>query len=269
MVSLALLGETHLAVLLSLAFGLIGMAPAGVIMALTGEAMSAETLGTNLCDASNQPGLFERLALPAPRLFPPSKCCAYASCASSHTTVDALDQLMKMGLSAENLDHLELALSRKGAINVGWDYEPGTVVTAQMNAQYVAAVKLLEGEVFVQQFRKELLDDPRLLDLVARISPQHDPGIDALGAARRHTVRARATMKDGTVLEAYVEQRKGSAERPLDPDEIIAKFHSVAAAASFVDSARLHADIMEVDITPDAAALLCGPFIGPTGQPPR
>ncbi len=35
--SLALLGETHLAVLLSLAFGLIGMAPAGVIMALTGE----------------------------------------------------------------------------------------------------------------------------------------------------------------------------------------------------------------------------------------
>ncbi len=42
MASLALLGETHLAVFLSLAFGLIGMAPAGVIMALTGEAISAE-----------------------------------------------------------------------------------------------------------------------------------------------------------------------------------------------------------------------------------
>jgi MFS family permease len=42
MASLALLGQTGLAVLLSLSFGLLGMAPAGVIMALTGEAMSAE-----------------------------------------------------------------------------------------------------------------------------------------------------------------------------------------------------------------------------------
>ena len=37
--SLALLSETELAVALSLVFGLVGMAPAGVIMALSGEAM--------------------------------------------------------------------------------------------------------------------------------------------------------------------------------------------------------------------------------------
>jgi len=39
MASLALLGETSMAVPLSLSFGLLGMAPAGVIMALIGEAM--------------------------------------------------------------------------------------------------------------------------------------------------------------------------------------------------------------------------------------
>jgi MFS family permease len=42
MASLALLGEPKLAIPLSLAFGLLGMAPAGVIMALTGEAMAPE-----------------------------------------------------------------------------------------------------------------------------------------------------------------------------------------------------------------------------------
>lgn len=42
MASLALLGRTELAVFLSLLFGLLGMAPAGVIMALTGEAITAE-----------------------------------------------------------------------------------------------------------------------------------------------------------------------------------------------------------------------------------
>ncbi len=40
--SLALLNKPQLAVGLSLAFGLVGMAPAGVIMALSGEAMSPE-----------------------------------------------------------------------------------------------------------------------------------------------------------------------------------------------------------------------------------
>ena len=42
MVSLALLAVSGAGVAVSLAFGLIGMAPAGVIMALTGEAMSPE-----------------------------------------------------------------------------------------------------------------------------------------------------------------------------------------------------------------------------------
>ena len=42
MVSLALLSVSGAGVAVSLAFGLLGMAPAGVIMALTGEAMSSE-----------------------------------------------------------------------------------------------------------------------------------------------------------------------------------------------------------------------------------
>lgn len=42
MASLALLPATELAVALSLAFGLLGMAPAGIIMALTGQAMRAD-----------------------------------------------------------------------------------------------------------------------------------------------------------------------------------------------------------------------------------
>lgn len=194
---------------------------------------------------------------------------AYASCASSHTTVDALEELMAQGLTADTLDRLELSLSRKGALNVGWDYVPGTVVSAQMNAQYVAAVKLLEGDVFVQQFREELLDDRRVLDLVSRITVRNDPEIDKLGAALRHTVRARATTADGATLEAYVQQRKGSAERPLDPAQISAKFHSVAKAAPFVDSASLHASIMALDDARDAVPLLCEPLLSGELQPPR
>lgn len=194
---------------------------------------------------------------------------AYASCASSHTTVDALDELMAQGLTADTLERLELSLGRKGAINVGWDYVPGTVVSAQMNAQYVAAVKLLEGEVFVRQFRDELLADPRVLNLVSRIAIRHDPDIDALGAALRHTVRACAVTKTGKTLEAYVQQRKGSAERPLLPTEITDKFHSIAAAAPFIDRDVLHDNIMGLDDARNATVDLCGMLLDAGPQPPR
>ena len=42
MLSLALLPQTRFAIPLTLAFGLMGMAPAGLIMALTGHAMAPE-----------------------------------------------------------------------------------------------------------------------------------------------------------------------------------------------------------------------------------
>lgn len=186
---------------------------------------------------------------------------AYASCASSHTTVDAIDELMERGLSAENLERLDLALSRKGTLNVGWDYVPGSVVAAQMNAQYIAAVKLLEGKVFVQQFREELLADERVLDLAERVFSHADPEIDALGASRRHTVRAKAGMKDGTVLEAYVEQRKGSAERPLNREEITEKFYTLADAAQYIDAPQLWSDIVSLDERSDVASVLTEPLL--------
>lgn len=192
---------------------------------------------------------------------------AYASCASSHTTIDALDDLIAQGLTAENMDHLELAFSRKGTLNVGWQYKPDTVVSAQMNAQYVAAVKLLEGQVFVQQFREDLLGDPRIMDIVSRISIRHEPEIDAMGAACRHTVRAKATLQGGKVRTAEVVQRKGSAERPLAHEDIIAKFHSVAAVAPFVDSKKMHAAIMGLHTSSDAMEALARPLLDGGLQP--
>lgn len=168
---------------------------------------------------------------------------------------------MAQGLTVENLERLDLSFSHKGSINVGWEYTPGNVISAQMNAQYVAAVKLLEGEVFVHQFREELLSHPKVLDIVQRIVPSHDPEIDLLGAAKRHTVIAVATLNDGRKLSTRVEQRKGSAEHSLTQAEIIKKFSAVTAASTFVDSNALKNDILEIDQLPDAYAILCEPLL--------
>lgn len=153
----------------------------------------------------------------------------YAACASAHTIVDALDQLMRQGLSAENMAHLAIGMSRKGALNVGWTYVPGEVVSAQMNGYYTAAVKLLDGEAFVDQFTTDRIADARIMTLIKRMTIRHEPELDAGGAAKRHAVRMEAHLTDGTRLETYVEQRRGSAERPLSAAEIETKFRYLAA----------------------------------------
>jgi 2-methylcitrate dehydratase PrpD len=156
---------------------------------------------------------------------------AYAACASAHTIVDALDAMMKQGLNRDNLEHLTIGMSEVGVNNVGWEYRPTSVVGAQMNGYYTAAVKLHDGEAFIDQYREDRIADKAVLDLIPRIEIRHDPALDAGGAAKRHAVKARARAADGRIWEQYVEQRRGSPQHPLGRAELEAKFRRTAGAA--------------------------------------
>lgn len=156
---------------------------------------------------------------------------AYASCASTHTTVDAIGRLMQRGLTAANLVRLRIFMSKKGMNNVGWKYVPAGVVAAQMNGHYTAAVKLLDNAVFIEQFEESRLADPAVMALIERISIEHDPALDAGGAAMRHAVRVEAELAGGRTLSETVEQRRGSSRYPLSRQEVEDKFRRLAQTA--------------------------------------
>jgi 2-methylcitrate dehydratase PrpD len=151
----------------------------------------------------------------------------YSACASAHTTVDAVLELRDRGLRADNLQSLVIHMSRKGWSNVGWPYVPGEVVSAQMNGSYAAAVALLDGDAFLGQYRAERLADPDILALIRRIEIRHDPELDKGGAAKRHAIRVEARLSDGRSLTTAVEQRLGSAERPISIERIRRKFRTL------------------------------------------
>ncbi len=129
-------------------------------------------------------------------------------------------------------------MSKKGHLNIGWPYRPGEVITAQMNGAYAAAVTLLDGEAFIDQYAERRLADPAILALIPRIDFVHDPELDSGGASKRHTVKIEAIQHDGSVLSTRVEQRRGSPEHPLAASEIEHKFRLLTAAtlpASSID----------------------------------
>ena len=155
---------------------------------------------------------------------------AYAACASAHTTIDAVAALMKRGLSAANLDRLTVYASRIGMNNIGWAYRPTSVTGAQMNGSFAAAVQLIDGHAFIDQYCEERIAEPAILQLIGKIQFRHDAGLDIAGAAKRHAVKVEARTTSGEVLNEYVEQRRGSAERPLTVSEVQTKFRRTAGA---------------------------------------
>jgi aconitate decarboxylase len=170
----------------------------------------------------------------------------YAACASAHTTIDGVLELRSHGLSVENLERLTVWTSRKGHLNIGWPYRPAEVITAQMNGSYAAAVALIDGDAFIDQFNESRLSDPAILALMPRITFVHDPELDRGGATKRHAVRIEAVRRDGSVLSTEIEQRRGSPNHALGIGEVEQKFRRLAGV---VLSPRDTEDVMGVVAT--------------------
>jgi aconitate decarboxylase len=155
----------------------------------------------------------------------------YAACASAHTTIDGVRELRACGLNAGNLAHLTVRVSKKSYLNIGWPYQPGETIAAQMNGFYAAAVTLVDGDAFIDQYDERRLADPAIVALMPRTEFVHDPELDLGGAPKRHAIKMEAMRSDGSVLSTKIEQRRGSADHPLTIAEIEQKFRRLASTA--------------------------------------
>jgi 2-methylcitrate dehydratase PrpD len=183
---------------------------------------------------------------------------AYSTNGSCHPTIDALLDLRESaGLDGRDVESIRLRVSTATKEHVGWDYEPDTVTTAQMNLPYICAVVLTDGDAFVRQFSAERIVDPTLVELSRRVSVEVDPAIDAEGDAGRHHTRIEVVTRGG---QTYTDERRfgrGSAARPLTDDELLAKFAKLTEDSVSVDRrTQLLESIEGLDSAPETASLL-------------
>jgi 2-methylcitrate dehydratase len=102
-------------------------------------------------------------------------------------------------------------------------WRPKTRETADHSLPYCTAVALADGDVTLAQFAPSRFTDPRLLELVAKISIHRDAALSARypnGIPNRLTV----TMKDGRRLVGEVEFPRGHAHNPMTDAEVEHKF---------------------------------------------
>jgi 2-methylcitrate dehydratase PrpD len=108
---------------------------------------------------------------------------------------------------------------------------------------------MIDGDAFVEQYREERMSDPRILSLIERINIVHDPELDLGGAEKRHAVIAEARLRDGQARSVRIEQRTGSAQRPISRDQLTEKFFLLVSKSVARDRAeRLIGDIWSLDV---------------------
>lgn len=170
----------------------------------------------------------------------------HASVTSIHTALDALATIMhKHGLIADDIAAIKVGVSAMTHVHCAWPYKSQSVTAAQMNLYYGLAVMALDGAAFVEQYAEDRLNDPRIVDFIARIDARVDAEIEAMGPAFRHAARMTVVTRDGREFQEQALQRRGSPENPLTPEEVMYKFRALAGTCLARDQVDRIIDLTE------------------------
>ena len=152
----------------------------------------------------------------------------YSCVGSNHTTLDALADIRKRRpFKLDEIKEVVVYGSQVTADHVGWPYKPEGLTAAQLNLPFCVATLLLEGDVFVDEFTPDCVDDAARIALSRKVRVLHDPDITALGAAHRHKVRVEVHFRDGTVERETREAPRGSEQSFASTDDIVGKFRKL------------------------------------------
>ena len=123
----------------------------------------------------------------------------YSCVFSNHNALDAIVQMQaERPFKAADVEKIVVHGAQITVDHVGWKYKPEGMTSAQLNMPFCIATLLLEGDVFVDQFNEEVVNDPQRIALANKVEVLNDPAITAAGTPERFTLRVEVFFKDGT-----------------------------------------------------------------------
>lgn len=147
----------------------------------------------------------------------------YASCAGTHTTIDAMKQIQsKAKLAPEDVLEIDLELARL-PLDAAGILEPKKALEGKFSVYHCAALAFLEGSVSEDKFTDEKVNDPVLAALRRKVKARLNPEFKLLDA------KVTVVTRDGRRLESFVPIPKGQPENPLTFAEMEEKFTGLAA----------------------------------------
>jgi 2-methylcitrate dehydratase PrpD len=147
---------------------------------------------------------------------------------TNQSLLDALAALMKKTpFTAADVARIAIRTTNYQKLHSGWEYNPTSIMAAQMSMQYCVAAFILEGKLFVDQFTPEKIVAPAALDLVGRTSVDADETLDRTPGFERYS-EITVFLNDGRKLVEGRATAHGNFKDPASWDEVAGKFRDLA-----------------------------------------
>jgi 2-methylcitrate dehydratase PrpD len=102
-------------------------------------------------------------------------------------------------------------------------HHPVSGIQAQFSIPFSIAVAILDGNASLYQFTDEKVNDPRVRELMGRVSVEVDKSLDKDYPHKRGS-HGEIVLKDGGRFSSSIDIARGEPESPLSPQEIKEKF---------------------------------------------
>src|SRR5512139_1088389 len=142
---------------------------------------------------------------------------------SSHGHLTAtLNLAREHRIKPEDVASIRITTSKRCAEHTGDPVKkyPKNKETADHSSYYLTAIAIVDREIGPAQFTPEKYQDPRIIDLIGKVTLVGDPTLDKARPAGISEI----TMKDGKRYQTRVDHPRGHARNPMTDDEIIQKF---------------------------------------------
>jgi 2-methylcitrate dehydratase PrpD len=169
----------------------------------------------------------------------------YSCCGSAHSSIDCVFRLVQdHKIKTSDIARVVVRTANGVRVQCGFEYQPLSVLQAQMSLQYCIAVALLEGQVLLGQFTREKISDQKILEFAKQIEIVVDPEIDQV-YPEKFAGKVELVLKNGKSLIARVDFPTGSPENPMSFQQVVDKFKSQASGP--LTEGRINAIIEKVD----------------------
>lgn len=151
----------------------------------------------------------------------------YSCCGSSHSAIDGALRLRdEHDLKPESIKEIIIGTSNVLKKQCGWEYTPKSILQAQMSFQYLIAIALLKGEVFIDQFTDQQIQAENVLELARKVKVEVDEDIDNV-YPNKFSNKVKVILKNGDIYSTHIGHPKGSPENPLTFEQVKAKFDNL------------------------------------------
>jgi 2-methylcitrate dehydratase PrpD len=130
------------------------------------------------------------------------------------------------GISYEDVEHATIKTFKRATLLS--KIEPKSADEAQYNIAYPVAASLVYGDFGIEHVMGESLNDPKILDMMKKLSFEVDEALDAKFPARR-ICRAEILTRDGKLYVSDECEPRGEAHENISVEWLADKFYRITA----------------------------------------